>query len=62
LATVADGYRRLKRIALAEQRVRNGEAPVVKIKPPVRVAEEITDQQLERHQQQYRREPFRWWR
>ena len=55
-----DAKAKLKHIAIVEERVRAGELPPVKPRV-IHMAEEITDQQIERHQERTRA-PFRWWR
>ena len=56
-----DAARKLKVLKAAEQRVLAGEPEPVKPRV-IPLADEITEERIERYQAQYKRETWRWWR
>ena len=56
-----DAGRKLRALAAAEQRVLAGEPEPVKPRV-IPLADEITEERIERYQAQYKRETWRWWR
>ena len=57
-----DANRKLKAIALAEQRVLAGETPPVKPRREIRQASPVYEARIERFQQAHSRSPWRLWR